>query len=88
MWAEIDVQHVVVDVSLGICVYIISLVVYRLHFHPLSKFPGPRWAAITDYWELYQDYYRGESGQLFVELDYLHDKFGEYAACRVVSSCL
>ncbi|KAK2023938.1 cytochrome P450 [Colletotrichum zoysiae] len=25
--------------------------VYRLHFHPLSKFPGPRSAAISDQWQ-------------------------------------
>lgn len=25
--------------------------VYRLHFHPLSKFPGPRSAAISRRWQ-------------------------------------
>lgn len=25
--------------------------VYRLHFHPLSKFPGPRSAAISRQWQ-------------------------------------
>ncbi|RKK88537.1 hypothetical protein BFJ68_g16926, partial [Fusarium oxysporum] len=27
--------------------WIIATVVYRLHFHPLSKYPGPFWARIS-----------------------------------------
>ncbi|KAF2706016.1 cytochrome P450 [Pleomassaria siparia CBS 279.74] len=32
----------------AVFVYIASVCVYRLRFHPLSKYPGPRLAAITD----------------------------------------
>jgi benzoate 4-monooxygenase len=28
--------------------------VYNRRFHPLSKFPGPFWAAQTDVWRVYQ----------------------------------
>ena len=28
-------------------IYLILRSVYRLTYHPLAKFPGPRWAAIT-----------------------------------------
>lgn len=58
--------------------YLIVGSIYRLYFHPLSKFPGPRWAAITEYWELYQDYFRKEGGYLFIELEGLHEDYGQY----------
>jgi hypothetical protein len=57
-------------------VYLATTIVYRLYFHPLAKFPGPTWAAITDYWELYQDFFREEGGHLYLELDKLHEKYG------------
>ncbi|KAI0543243.1 cytochrome P450 [Xylaria digitata] len=34
-------------------IYCISRVVYNLYFHPLSKYPGPRLAAMTDIWWAY-----------------------------------
>ncbi|KAH9223726.1 cytochrome P450 [Leptodontidium sp. 2 PMI_412] len=33
-----------------IIVYLLLVVVYRLYFHPLSKFPCPKSAAISDFW--------------------------------------
>lgn len=60
-----------------VVVYLVSLAIYRLYLHPLSRFPGPKLAALTNYWELYQDFFREESGYLFIELDNLHNKYGE-----------
>ena len=67
-------------VLLTVVVHLAILAIYRLYFHPLSKFPGPKLAALSDYWELYQDFFRKESGYLFIELDNLHEKHGRLFA--------
>ncbi|KAI2620575.1 cytochrome P450 [Hypoxylon sp. NC1633] len=37
----------------AVSVYAISRVVYLLYFHPLSRFPGPRIAAVSNVWYAY-----------------------------------
>ena len=54
-------------------VYKASQAVYRLYFHPLSGFPGPREAALSDTW-LYKI---SETGQQEQEFERLHQKYGK-----------
>ncbi|RYP14779.1 hypothetical protein DL765_006135 [Monosporascus sp. GIB2] len=51
-----------------------SLAIYRLFFHPLAKFPGPRLAAITRYVEAYYDVVCG--GQYTFKIAEMHKKYG------------
>ncbi|KAM0689458.1 hypothetical protein Q7P36_010329 [Cladosporium allicinum] len=37
----------------SIVVWLVSVLIYRLHFHPLAGFPGPKLAALTSAWEFY-----------------------------------
>lgn len=55
-------------------IYIFAIVVYRLYFHPLSKFPGSKIAAATQLYEAYHDLYRG--GQYTYVIGELHKKYG------------
>lgn len=65
--------------SLSWLVYLFGLVVYRLYFHPLAKFPGPKYAAISRWHEYYHEVVR--KGQFtFVVQDY-HKKYGTYSFC-------
>lgn len=54
--------------------YSISLVIYRLTFHPLAKFPGPKLAASTQLYEFYHDAIRGGQYQFLIKR--MHDQYG------------
>ncbi|KAI1912869.1 hypothetical protein LOZ61_003073 [Ophidiomyces ophidiicola] len=54
--------------------YAIAIGTWRLYFHPLSKFPGPRLAALTLWYECYFDVFQG--GQYFKEIERLHSIYG------------
>lgn len=53
---------------------LISLLAYRVFFHPLAHVPGPPLAKITYLYEWYYDLYRG--GQFTFQLRALHRKYG------------
>lgn len=55
-------------------VYSIGLVIYRLFLSPLSKFPGPKIAAATHYYEFYHNYWR--QGQYIYRIEEMHKKYG------------
>jgi cytochrome P450 len=58
--------------AVSLVVYSIYTVVYRLYFHPLAKFPGPRLNAITpipSIWSLLK-------GRLPLDEKVWHDKYG------------
>jgi hypothetical protein len=60
-------------------VYILSLVIYRLKFSPLAKFPGPRLAATTSWVRFYHDYF--QNGSFIFEIERMHQKYGMYLFC-------
>ena len=53
---------------------VLSVGVRRLYFHPLSKFPGPRIAALTSWYGFYFDVVRGGIG--IKRWPDLHKKYG------------
>ncbi|KAF4336116.1 isotrichodermin C-15 hydroxylase (cytochrome P-450 monooxygenase CYP65A1) [Fusarium beomiforme] len=53
--------------------WIIGLVIYRLHFHPLAKFPGPKLAACSEFWYLRT----WASGCYVHHMRDLHRKYGD-----------
>jgi len=62
-------------IALGTCLcYIIGLAVYRLFWHPLAKFPGPKIAALTLLYEFYHDVIRG--GQYTWVIKSMHERYG------------
>ncbi|EKM54139.1 uncharacterized protein PHACADRAFT_145790 [Phanerochaete carnosa HHB-10118-sp] len=49
--------------------------VYNLYFHPLARFPGPKLAAASDWWQAYIEVFKAES--LSKKLVKLHEEFGD-----------
>lgn len=67
-------------VSGGLCAllgYNVLLVIYRLYFHPLAKFPGPKIAAATKWYECWHDVLVGEGGQYAWKIQEMHQKYGK-----------
>lgn len=59
-------------------VYGATVVIYRLCFHSLSRFPGPKLAAATELYEIYFDIFKGPGGQFANHLEKLHKIYGIY----------
>ncbi|GAW23198.1 hypothetical protein ANO14919_127490 [Xylariales sp. No.14919] len=55
-------------------IYLAGVVFYRLTFHPLARFPGPKLAAITRWYEGYYDFIL--DGQYTFKINDLHKEYG------------
>ncbi|OTA98450.1 hypothetical protein M426DRAFT_258921 [Hypoxylon sp. CI-4A] len=56
--------------------YTIILVIYRIYFQPLAKFPGPKLAAITGWREIYIDHLKSPRGNFMGEIGKMHRQYG------------
>ncbi|RAK82730.1 cytochrome P450 [Aspergillus fijiensis CBS 313.89] len=50
------------------------IAIYRLYFSPLARFPGPKLAAISGWYEFYFDYWK--QGKYIFEIERLHQVYG------------
>lgn len=54
--------------------YLIGLAVYRLCLSPLARFPGPKLAALSKWYEMY--YEVAKKGQFTFRIQEMHKKYG------------
>ncbi|KAI0475699.1 cytochrome P450 [Xylariaceae sp. FL0804] len=62
------------SVAATIVLYYLTLAVYRLYLHPLARYPGPKLAAVSRWYEGYYDLY--QSGQYTFKIAEMHRKYG------------
>ena len=67
-------SHFLVLLTGALMTYGLYGLVYRLYFSPLAKFPGPRIAAATLWYEFYYDVVKG--GRYTWKIGELHDHYG------------
>ncbi len=54
--------------------YVVGGAIYRLYFSPLAKFPGPKLAALTLWYEFYYGVIK--KGQYTFKIRRMHQKYG------------
>ncbi len=69
-----DPTSFLIVVGVLLVVWTICTVVYRIFFHPLAAFPGPKLAIATYCYEWYYDLILG--GQYTFKLKELHERYG------------
>jgi hypothetical protein len=62
--------------SIILVCYVIALYLYRVFLHPLAKYPGPKLAAASNWYEFYYDVYR--QGDFTRHIQELHKTYGMY----------
>ncbi|KAE8441145.1 hypothetical protein EG329_005828 [Mollisiaceae sp. DMI_Dod_QoI] len=68
-----------VSTTLTLCMlagalYIVAQSIWRLYFSPIAKFPGPKLAALTYWYETYYDIFCG--GEYLWKIKELHEQYG------------
>lgn len=61
-------------IPLLLIAYVGWTIVYRLFFHPLARFPGPKIAAVTHLYEIAWDHF--DHGAYLWEIERIHEKYG------------
>jgi len=58
----------------GFLVWLGALAAYRLYLSPLAKFPGPKLAALTGWYETYYDCMK--DGSFWIQIEQFHRQYG------------
>ncbi len=62
----------------ALLLYYVGLAIYRLYLSPTAKFPGPKLAGVTLWYEFYYDVVCG--GQYHKKIVELHEEYGRSPA--------
>lgn len=69
-------QIIVLGVSVALVSYVLGIIIYRLYFHPLAKYPGPFLAKVTSLYDFYQAFSEYRAHNFLA----LHKKYGIFTS--------
>lgn len=72
--ALITFRNLLVSLACIVLINLVSKAVYRLLFSPLAKFPGPKLAALTLWYEFYYDVIK--RGRYTWKIAEMHKQYG------------
>jgi hypothetical protein len=72
---QISVRWAAVGLILCFPFHMAALCIYRLFLHPLAKYPGPKLAALSNWYELYYDVV--QQGKFTFHIQELHKIYGK-----------
>lgn len=55
--------------------YAVYGIIWRLYLSPIAKFPGPKLAAVTLWYEFYYDVLK--NGRYMWEIEKMHERYGQ-----------
>lgn len=71
-----DALNVSITVGFLLLVYVLYTSIWRLCLSPLARFPGPKLAALTLWYECYFDVFKQGGGMYIWKIDEMHKKYG------------
>lgn len=82
-----SIRQWVPSLLIAAVVWAISKAIYNLYFHPLSKYPGPKFAAASIWWQVWLEAISGQS--LSLKLLELHGIYGAFTYTQyMLTLCL
>jgi hypothetical protein len=80
---QLILDHPLASAAIAYAACLLGLVVYRLYFSPLAKFPGPKLAACTAWYEFYYDAIL--HGKYTFEIARMHKQYGVVFIAFIIS---
>ena len=68
--------------ALVFILYAAGLAFYRLCLNPLAAFPGPKFTAMTAWYEKYCELVKGGDGQFVFQIKKSREEYGEFDLVR------
>ncbi|ORX95688.1 cytochrome P450 [Clohesyomyces aquaticus] len=76
-WESLPSTLIMLAWFVGLCIsYTIALAIYRLTWHPLAQFPGPKLTAATGWYECFLDFFAGPGETFAFAIERMHERYG------------